>query len=135
MLQFTTTLSYGLRLLLNLAQTQVKPQQLKKIAEQENISLPYLRKIIIPLEKAGIVKSLRGPGGGFLLNREPSQIALIEVIGILSHSKVIDCVKGSSKCGRYTNCAIKDLLEEAYLQFQMVFERKTLATILKRGSQ
>jgi len=133
MLQFTTTLSYGLRLLLNLAHSPKEPRQLRKIAAEENISLPYLRKLVIPLEKAGIVMSLRGPGGGFMLKRQPQEIFLAEVIGILSHTKVIDCVKGNSRCERSGNCVIKNLLEEAYCQFQLVFKGKTLATLLKGG--
>ena len=131
MFQFTTTLSYGLRVLLNLAHSQTGPRQLKKIAAEENISLPYLRKVVIPLERSGIVKSLRGPGGGFVLNRKPNEISLSEVIGILSHTKVIDCIKGSSSCERSKNCAIKNLLEEAYGQFQLVFKNKTLDNLLK----
>lgn len=131
MFQFTTTLSYGLRLLLNLAHSPTRPRQLKKIAAEENISLPYLRKVVISLEKAGVIKSLRGPGGGFMLSRKPAEISLTEVISILSHTKVIDCVKGSSSCERFKNCAVKDLLEEAYNQFQLVFKNRTLDSLLK----
>jgi Rrf2 family iron-sulfur cluster assembly transcriptional regulator len=132
MIKFNNTLSYGLRLLVNLALEGKNPKQLKKIAKEENISLSYLRKLIIPLEKNGIVKSLRGPGGGFLLSRKPAQISLYEVINTLSHSKVIACVKGSSSCRRYGDCAVKDLLEEVYLKVQSVFKNKTLASIIKR---
>tara|TARA_B100000315_G_C14514639_1_gene558597 strand:+ start:925 stop:1332 length:408 start_codon:yes stop_codon:yes gene_type:complete len=135
MFQFTTTLSYGLRLLVNLASSNEKPRQLKTIAKEENISLPYLRKIIASLDRAGIVKSSRGPGGGFRLNRRPGDIALTEVIGILSHDKVMKCLKGPSSCRRINNCLVKDLLEEAYDKFQLVFKNKTLATIIKRRPQ
>lgn len=133
MFNVTTTLSYGLRLLLNLAHSSKAPKQLKRIASEEDITLPYLRKLTIPLERAGIVKSLRGPGGGFILNRKPQEIDLWEVINILSHNKVIDCVKGSASCRRYDSCVVKGLLEEAYSKFKTVFKKKTLATILKRG--
>src|SRR4030042_685881 len=130
MFQFTTTLTYGLRFLIFLAGEEKKPQPLRKVAAEENISLPYLRKIIMPLERAGIIKSVRGPGGGFLLGRTPEHIPLAEVIGILSHSKVVDCLKGADTCRRYETCAVKELLEQAYKQFRMVFENKSLATII-----
>ncbi|MBN3039503.1 MAG: Rrf2 family transcriptional regulator [Candidatus Omnitrophica bacterium] len=133
MFNFTTTLSYGLRLLINLAQSDKGPRQLRKIAHEENISLPYLRKIILPLDKAGIVRSTRGPGGGFVLNRDPKDIALSEIIGILSHNKVIDCVKGYNSCRRFNGCRVKDLLEEAYDKFQLVFQGKTLESISKEA--
>ena len=135
MFNFTATLSYGLRLLINLALSENSPKQLKKIAKEEGISLPYLRKLVIPLERAGIIKSSRGPGGGFVLRRMPCDISLAEVIDVISHNKVIDCVKGPSGCRRSTNCLVKELLEEAYQKMQSVFKKKTLATILKRGQK
>lgn len=135
MFNFTTTLSYGLRLLVNLSLSGKRPKQLKKIAKEEGISLPYLRKLVVSLEKAGLIKSLRGPGGGFMLKREPEKVSISEVINILSRNKVLDCLKGTSACKRYGGCAVKDILEEAYVKFQSVFEDKTLATIIKRGNQ
>jgi len=132
MFNFTTTLSYGLRLMINLADSQKGPKQLKKIAKEEGISLPYLRKLIGHLDRAGMVKAVKGPGGGFMLADKPSKIYLSEVINALSHSKVIECVKGLSDCKRYKHCVVKDLLEEGYNKMQSVFKRKTLATIMKR---
>ena len=132
MFNFTTTLSYGLRLLINLSLNGKGPKQLKKIAKEEGISLLYLRKLTPSLEKAGLIKSLRGPGGGFMLTRAPENVKVVEVINTLSRNKVLDCVKGASGCRRYGGCAVKDLLEEAYTKFQSVFDNKTLATIMKR---
>jgi Rrf2 family protein len=133
MFNFTTTIRYSLRLLINLALGGKSPKQLKKISVEESISLPYLRKLIIPLEKSGIVKSLRGPGGGFILSRKPQEVPLWEIINILNHSKAIDCLDYSSNCQRYEDCAVKDLLEEVYSKVQSVFKNKTLATMIKRG--
>ncbi len=132
MVNFTTTLTYGLRLLANLAQNKNQSKPLKKIAKEEGISLGYLRKIVSSLERAGILKSLRGPGGGYVLARKPQDIPLSEVITILNRSKVIGCIKGSSGCRRYSDCIVKDLLEEVYHKIQSVFKNKTLATILRR---
>ncbi len=132
MFHLTTTLSYGLRLLINLADHNQLPKPLKRIAGEEGISLPYLRKLIIPLEKSGLVKSTKGPGGGFILKRKAGQISLSEIVNIFSRSKVMDCAKGTSDCRRYQDCAAKDLMEEVYRKVQSVFKNKTLATIAKR---
>ncbi len=133
MINFTTNLRYSLRLLINLALGGGNPRRLKTIAAEENISLSYLRKLIIPLDKAGILKSSRGPGGGYMLNREASDIPLSELIDILdTNSKVIGCVKGFSDCRRYNDCIVKDLLEEVYDKVQAVFESRTLAVLIKR---
>ncbi|UCC94437.1 MAG: Rrf2 family transcriptional regulator [Candidatus Omnitrophota bacterium] len=132
MIHLTTTLSYGLRFLANLALAEGRPKRLSKIAKEESISLLYLRKLIIPLEKAGIMKSVRGPGGGFVLSRNPSEIRLSEVISILSRNRVMECLKTPSSCLRQEDCRIKGLLEEVYNKIQGIFENKTLETIIKR---
>ena len=135
MFNFNNTLTYGLRFLINLSRNKDKPKPLKRIAQEENISLQYLRKLMIPLERAGIVKSRRGPGGGFLLNKPPAQISLFAVNNALNRSKVIDCVKGASGCRRFADCMVKDLLEEVYNKVQSVFKNKTLVMIVKRGKR
>lgn len=135
MFNFNNTLTYGLRLLINLSRNKDKPKPLKRIAQEENISLQYLRKLMIPLERAGMVKSLRGPGGGFVLDKPPAQISLLAVNNALNRSKVIDCVKGASGCRRFGDCMVKDLLEEVYNKVQSVFKNKTLAMIVKRGKR
>jgi len=135
MFNFNNTFTYGLRLLVNLSGSKDKPKTLKKIAQEENISLQYLRKVVIPLERGGMVKSLRGPGGGFMLNKSPNQISLLAVSDALNRSKVIDCVKGASGCRRFSNCMVKDLLEEVYNKAKLVFKNKTLATIIKRDKK
>jgi len=132
MFQFNTTLSYGLRLLINLGFGDKTPKSLSRIAKEEGISLLYLRKLIISLERAGIVKSLRGPGGGFLLKKRPEEIKLDEVVNIFSRSKIMDCIKGEGSCLRYQDCIVKDLLEEVYQALKSVFKNKTLATVMKR---
>ncbi len=135
MFNFNNTFTYGLRLLVNLSGSRDKPKTLKKIAQEENISLQYLRKVMVSLERVGMVKSLRGPGGGFMLNKPPNQISLFAVSDALNRSKVIDCVKGASGCRRFSNCMVKDLLEEVYNKAKLVFKNKTLATIIKRGKK
>ncbi|HEY9574658.1 MAG TPA: Rrf2 family transcriptional regulator, partial [Lachnospiraceae bacterium] len=59
---------YALRLMLDLAlQGDEKPTQIKEIAKRQEISLKYLEQIISILNKAGFVKSVRGPQGGYFL--------------------------------------------------------------------
>ena len=131
MLNITKNLSYGLRVLANLASGRDGPKQLRKIAEEENIPLPYLRKLISILEKAGMVKGLRGPGGGFILKRKPSQMSMQEIVEVLGSYRVRDCLGGSS-CIRHKDCLIKELWQQVDKSVQRVFKRKTLATVIKK---
>ena len=57
--------------------------QVSQIASQQNIPDRYLEQMMISLRKAGILRSIRGPRGGYQLNRSPSEIALAEVINCL----------------------------------------------------
>jgi Rrf2 family iron-sulfur cluster assembly transcriptional regulator len=132
MINFTTTLSYGLRFLVNLAKEGYGPKQLKRIAEEEEISLLYLRKLIPPLEKAGLIRSIKGPGGGFVLNRKPSHIYLSEIINILSRNRIINCLKNPSNCKRKDECLVKDIWWEVYQKIQEIFEGRTLESIIKK---
>ncbi len=53
---------------------------LAEISERQDISLPYLEQLFVKLRRAGLVESVRGPGGGYRLGRAPEQIRISEVL-------------------------------------------------------
>ena len=70
---------YALRIMADLAENQEGgPVSLKDIAERENISIKYLEIIVSSLNKNGLLKSVRGKNGGYMLNREPKDIQLLQ---------------------------------------------------------
>lgn len=56
------------------------PVKLSEISRREDISLPYLEQLFVKLRRAGLVDSVRGPGGGYRLARPPSEIRITEVL-------------------------------------------------------
>ena len=83
-MKLSTRTKYGTQLLLHLALNRKKRiVSLHEIAELENISEKYLSKIIIPLRQAGLVKSVRGAHGGYVLVKEPAKITLKDIIELL----------------------------------------------------
>ncbi len=110
-MKLSTRSRYGVRLLLELALNNAKGQVfLKDIAREEEISEKYLSLIIIPLKAAGLVSSMRGAHGGYVLAKPPSKITLKEVVNILEGDTcLVDCVKDPSKCSRSGTCASRDL--------------------------
>ena len=83
MIRLSTKGRYGTRLMVSLAQHYHNEREsiiLKKISEEEDISIRYLEQIIIPLKIAKLVKSIRGAGGGYILARHPSDIKLREIL-------------------------------------------------------
>lgn len=53
---------------------------LSDIADRQSISLPYLEQLFVKLRRAGLVTSVRGPGGGYRLARQPSEIRVVDVL-------------------------------------------------------
>ena len=69
-MQLTTKGRYAVTAMLDLASNEsTRPVTLDMISQRQNISLSYLEQLFAKLRKASLVKSVRGPGGGYLLNQ------------------------------------------------------------------
>ena len=99
-MKLSTRARYGVRLMVALAFNYGKgPVFLKDIAKGENISEKYLSLIIIPLRRVGLVNSIRGAYGGYILAKDPSQITMKEIVDVLEGDcSLVDCVKNPSTC-------------------------------------
>lgn len=75
-----------------------KPVTLTDIANRQTISLSYLEQLFARLRKAGMVKGVRGPGGGYRLGRDVHSINVAEII------TAVDEVMDSTRCGGSSNC-------------------------------
>lgn len=82
---FSAKLEYALRSILYLAEQPVGlPVQSRDIAESEYIPGPYLDQILAVLKRAGIVRSIRGVGGGYVLAKPPAQMTVGDVLRAFS---------------------------------------------------
>ena len=80
-MRLTTKGRYGVRAVLNLAATYAnRPISIKKIAGEEGISPEFLEQIFFKLKKSGIISSVRGPGGGFLLTKKPGEVTIKDIL-------------------------------------------------------
>ena len=69
-----------------------KPVSLSEISLRQNISLPFLEQIFIALKKSGIVKSVRGPSGGYIFAKNPDFIKIYDVIKAIDEDlKIMRC--------------------------------------------
>ena len=93
-MKLSTRGRYGTRLMIELAKNFGKgPVNLTEISKNQGISVKYLEQIIIPLKKAKLIKSVRGPKGGHELSAPPDKIFLWQILTHLeSHLTVVDCV-------------------------------------------
>ncbi|WP_440443845.1 RrF2 family transcriptional regulator [Phascolarctobacterium succinatutens] len=79
---------------------------LREVADRERISQKYLEQLVRPLMKAGLLKSVRGKGGGYRLTRTPDQYTVAEILLLTEGSLApVSClVPGASACERMPNC-------------------------------
>lgn len=76
-----------------------KPISLSAIAETQDISLSYLEQIFMQLKNAGIVKAIRGPGGGYILARSGNEITIADIIKATGESiKMTRCSDQKKSC-------------------------------------
>ncbi len=83
-MRLSTRGKYGVKAMAELALHYGEgPTSLKLIAERQGLSEHYLEQLIAPLRKAGLVRSLRGAQGGYLLGRQPATITVGEIVRVL----------------------------------------------------
>ena len=76
-MKISTKGRYALQLVLDIAQQpNHKPVILKDVSKRQSISLKYLEQIMPSLTSAGLIRSVRGPKGGYYLNKNPEQITV-----------------------------------------------------------
>ena len=110
-MKLSTRSRYGVRALLELAINYNKgPLQIKVIAEREKISNKYLEQLVSVLKTSGLVLSVRGPKGGYVLARPPEEINLSDVFVVLEGPlTTFDCLVDKSYCTRCGDCLTKNI--------------------------
>ena len=108
-LTISTRARYGTRLMLELAINYNQgPVILKKIAQLEEISEKYLGTLVLPLKGIGLITSVRGAHGGYMLAKDPSEITIQEIVEVLEgHLCPVRCVENPSVCKRFPTCVMR----------------------------
>jgi Rrf2 family protein len=106
MLRLSTKSQYGVRAMFEIANGYNSgPVTIKEIAEKQSVSIPYLEQILNTLRKAGIIKSVKGPGGGYVLSREPAHISIGAILRELDGPVAItSCLDPKEGCLRIDGC-------------------------------
>ena len=100
-MKVTAMQEYGLRCMLQLvSQKSEKPLTVREIAERERLTPVYVEKILVHLRRAGLVKSLRGVNGGYVLSRPAGTISVAVVLAALGQVDL-----GKDLCSRFTGTA------------------------------
>ena len=109
---------YALSCILRIAEKhgRQQPVTVKEVAKKEKLQPDYVEQLFVTMKKAGILKSVRGRSGGYLLKASPSKISAKEVVRAIDKS-VLELVcerkKGrKGKCVHFDDCAIKAFWKE-----------------------
>jgi Rrf2 family iron-sulfur cluster assembly transcriptional regulator len=103
------------------------------LAREEGIPPTFLGKIFQSLNKAGIVRSARGTGGGFALARSADEVSVLEVIEAVEGPIAFQrCLEPEADCTHMGGCALCGLFSEAQDRVKDVFGRTTVADLSQR---
>ena len=107
---YSRSVEYGLRALTHLAALPGGARKMaREIAAEENTPLFYLAKTLQQLARRGILHAVKGPSGGFSLNRPPHKISVMDVVEALDGSDAFErCAVGLSECDDKTPCPLHD---------------------------
>ena len=135
-MKLTTKGRYAVMAMADLAANEnIKPVSLSEIAVRQNISLSYLEQLFQKLKNNNLVKSVRGPQGGYVLEKKPKDIKLSNIIFAVDEIvKTLSCNKESKKgCGgRTVKCITHNLWDDLEKHINGFFESKSLKDLVSK---
>jgi Rrf2 family iron-sulfur cluster assembly transcriptional regulator len=106
---------------------------LAEIAERQNVSLAYLEQLFVRLRKAGLVESVRGPGGGYRLGKPPAALRIIDIMAAVDETvSAIRCEDGAEQgCGgSRAACLTHNLWEQLSSHVHVFLSQTTIADVV-----
>ena len=110
-----------------------RPVSLNEISLRQGISILYLEQLFLKLKQNSLVRSTRGPFGGYTLSKSPDQIKLSNIISAVNEEvKTLKCNKNSKKgCNHKSiKCITHNLWDELGEHINLFFEQKSLEDVL-----
>ncbi len=137
-MKLSTKGRYGLRAVVDLAlNSEEDAVALSSVAERQGISISYLEQLIAKLKKAGIVNSIRGAQGGYILAKKPEEITVGDILRALEGDlNPVDCseIEGSSStCVGANSCVTKYVWMRISDSINNTVDTMLLSELLKEG--
>jgi len=107
-MKISTRARYAIRMMLDIWRRTDgdHPVRLDEVAGRTGISRRYLDQLVLPLKGAGLLRGVKGPGGGYLLGRPAQEIPLGEIVEAeIGPIALVDCVQNLEVCDRQDTCA------------------------------
>jgi Rrf2 family transcriptional regulator, cysteine metabolism repressor len=128
---------YGLRAMMDLAMHQTDtPVYLSSVAKRQNISEKYLEQIFATLQSVGLVRTVRGRKGGYLLTKPAAEISLSEIFRALEGPcNLVTCITEPATCERAQECATREVWQMLGDRMEQALSGMTLADLAERQKQ
>ncbi len=135
-MKISTKGRYAVRLMLDLAENHTgEPIRLKDVARRQEVSEKYLEQIIAMLNKAGFVRSIRGPMGGYILAKAPSEYTVGMILRLTEGSlSPVECIEEGAFCDRQETCPTRYVWSRIADAVNQVVDHITLDDLLNIGS-
>jgi Rrf2 family protein len=136
-MQLSTKARYATRAMIELASRYGQgPTLLKEVAQSQEISEKYLEQLMAPLRAAGLIYTLRGNKGGYILGRDPREINLYSVISVVEGSLApVPCVDKAEICHRASFCVARKVWSDLKAKIIGELESLNLAELAARDSK
>lgn len=133
-MKMSTKGRYGLRVMLELTLRHGSgPVMMSTIAESQDISRKYIHSLLTSLKAAGLVRAVRGAGGGYILAREPQKILLSDVVRALEGAFFpVDCVGDLALCERAEYCVTREVWRDLGEAIEGVLKKTNLEQLANR---
>lgn len=125
---------YAIELMVDLAlYDNGEPISAKDIAKREQISTKYLEQVISMLQKAGLVKSIRGAQGGYRLKRKPEEYSIGSILRVTEGDLApVNCIEeGDTDCARKATCSTINFWQKLNDAINGVVDNTTLADLVE----
>ncbi len=136
----SNTCRYGIRAVIYIASRQEKNSKtgLTQISKDLNLPAPFLAKILQQLARQKILNSLKGPHGGFSLQKKPEKISLFDIVTTIDGDGIFtDCIIHNSKCGGVNNkskeCPVHNDFAEIRKKLIQFFKNTTIDDLVKNA--
>jgi Rrf2 family protein len=126
---------YALRSIIFIAHnsTEISKLGIKEVAKELDLPPPYLGKILQQLTKNDIIQSVKGPNGGFYLNKKSQQTSLIKIIEVMDGLDMFNkCGLGLSECSEEHPCPLHDDFKIYRDGLSNLFKSKTIMDLVSK---
>jgi Rrf2 family protein len=126
---------YGLRAMINLASRPPREAvSAKVLAAQEEVSYQLICKLLQKLQRAGFIKSMMGPSGGYRMAMPASDITLGQIVQLLQGPVMINrCVSDEEACSRQHTCVVSESLRKIQRDLEKYLANVTLEQLVKEN--